>query len=147
VNRAMPDWADALSLVLERVLVDPPQVIQGQPSTGEMSWSGSGGSSWGVWEMTPGIMSDVEYNETCIIIQGHGFVTRMLAGELVTQELQPGVVLTLRRRRNTVGGHDHTAQGVSLSGLRARDRVCVSKGDRRCLLHRRKHERLGHLRR
>jgi len=100
VNRA-PDWADALSLVLERVLVDPSQVIQGQPSTGEMSWSGSGGSSWGVWEMTPGIMSDVEYNETCIIIQGHGFVTRMLAGELVTQELQPGVVLTLRAGEET----------------------------------------------
>ena len=96
MSHAVPLWSDASALPLALAPVDPSQVMHGQPFTGDISWKQPDGALWGVWEMTPGVMRDVEHTEICVIIQGEGVLTRVIDGVSTTQILRPGTVLNLR---------------------------------------------------
>lgn len=102
MSPAVPLWSDASDLSLALAPVDPSQVMHGHPCTGDISWDQPDGTSWGVWEMTPGVMRDVEHNEMCVIIKGEGVLTRVIDGISTAQILRPGIVLNLRVGEETL---------------------------------------------
>ncbi len=60
--------ATDLNLPLEAVPAD--QSVAGDPSTGVAELTRFGGLDVGVWEMTPGTMTDVEADEVFVVLSG-----------------------------------------------------------------------------
>ena len=70
----------AASVQLEHVPVPEDQVMAGRPTTGSAvldtlggtvtGGAETGGTEIGIWEMTPGAMSDVEADEVFIVLSG-----------------------------------------------------------------------------
>jgi len=86
----------ATTIALEHEPLPPDQVIAGAPTTGfvvlvEASPERSG-PEIGVWEMTPGIATDVEVDEVFVVLAGRATV---LMPGLDAVELTPGAVVQL----------------------------------------------------
>jgi uncharacterized cupin superfamily protein len=105
--------AASATIVTEPVPVE--QVISGQPETGSVELGVWSGKEVGVWEMTPGVMSDVEADEVCIILSGMGTVQRTIGAGTIHQELKPGVVLELRQGEETIWSVSESVRKVYLS--------------------------------
>ena len=75
-------------------------VLDGDPSSGSVVLGEFAGREFGVWEMTPGAMSDVEDDEFFVVIAGAGSV-EFLDDEVVVQ-LVPGSVMTLAAGARTI---------------------------------------------
>lgn len=80
----------ALAAALEHTAVPPEQTIAGTPTTAVLDLGTIGEQSWGVWEMTPGTMSDTEVDELFVVIAGRATVR--LIDDATTLELAPGTV-------------------------------------------------------
>jgi uncharacterized cupin superfamily protein len=88
---------DALALALVPEAVAADQVIDGAPTTAFAAVTSLGDLEVGVWEMTAGVMRDVESDEVFVVISGRatvsfddddrvlelaaGSVARLVAGE------------------------------------------------------------------
>jgi uncharacterized cupin superfamily protein len=111
--------ADALEAVIVTEPVSPDQVAAidgaGNPETGTLVLGEFAGREVGVWEMTPGAMTDVEVDEFCVILAGAGEVHRSVNGAQVIQTLQPGVVLQLRDGEETLWVVERTLRKVYLA--------------------------------
>lgn len=107
-------FAHALSIHIQHVDVAAEQIISGTPQTGLVELGAWNGFDTGVWEMTPGVMTDIEVDELCVILAGSGGVQRVLDGHTVNQELAPGVVLALRDGEATVWTVTETIRKVYL---------------------------------
>jgi uncharacterized cupin superfamily protein len=94
-----PSITYALDIPLDHEPVPAAQVVEGTPQTG--LWEAESGE-WGVWEMTPGAMSDVEVDEFFVVVAGRGTLERTIEGTVVTTELRPGVVCRLFEGEQTV---------------------------------------------
>ena len=97
----MPTFAvPASRLALEPEDVDPAQVVSGDPRTAAaVLWESEDGRIVrGVWECTPGVVTDVEQDELFVILQGRATV-EVEGGS--TLELEPGVVGVLERGART----------------------------------------------
>lgn len=103
---------DATQVPLEHELVPTDQVIEGAPKTGWVELSSSAHGEWGVWEMTPGAMSDVEVDETFVVVAGHAIVERTVDGQAVVEELHPGVCVTLIAGEETIWRVSETLRKV-----------------------------------
>lgn len=79
----------ALTIELEHEPVDPEQVIEGAPTSGILALAELEEWEVGVWELTPGTVTDVEVDEVFVVIAGHAFLTREDGTET---ELVPGSV-------------------------------------------------------
>lgn len=75
------------------------QVVSGDPLTGSVELTTLGGLEIGVWEMTPGVATDVEADEVFVVLSGEGTVT-FEDGEVI--ELRPGAVVRLSAGEATV---------------------------------------------
>lgn len=64
--------AAAEPLVHEPVPDD--QSLEGSPSTGTAALGAFGGLDVGIWEMTPGVMRDVENDEIFVVLSGSATV-------------------------------------------------------------------------
>lgn len=81
--------AAARSVALEDVAAD--QLVDGTPRTGVAPLGEFGGLELGVWEMTPGVMRDVESEEVFVVLSGSAVVEfedgttplRVSAGDVV----------------------------------------------------------------
>ena len=97
----MSRLSDAAGTSLAHEAVPPEQRVDGAPTTG---WAALGetasGESVGVWEMTPGTMSDTEADEVFVVIAGRATVE--LLDESQTLELSPGSVVWLTAGTRTV---------------------------------------------
>ncbi len=62
------------SLFVEHEAVAPDQVVGGNPLTGVGRLGRFGDSEVGVWEMTPGVMRDVEADEVFVVLSGAAIV-------------------------------------------------------------------------
>ena len=93
---------DAAAIALEHEPVANAQVVEGSPQTGWVELASSEQGEWGVWEMTPGAMSDVEVDETFVVVAGHATLERHLDDQLVVEELFPGVCVTLIAGEETI---------------------------------------------
>ncbi|WP_017933071.1 cupin domain-containing protein [Nocardioides sp. Iso805N] len=75
------------------------QVVAGDPLTGSRELTTLRGLEVGVWEMTPGVATDVEADEVFVVLSGEGTVT-FEDGEVI--ELRPGTVVRLSAGDTTV---------------------------------------------
>ena len=93
--------ADAAAVPLDHEPVAADQVVAGAPATG---WAALGstvdGAEVGVWEMTPGIMSDTESDEVFVVIAGRATVAFAASRESIA--LAPGSVVRLDAGAETV---------------------------------------------
>jgi uncharacterized cupin superfamily protein len=105
---SVPSWLDAAGLALEHEAVASDQVVEGEPATG--LWEAD--NTWGVWEMTPGAMWDIEVDELFVVISGSGTLERVIDGDTVVQALQPGVACRLVEGEKTVWRVNNTLRKV-----------------------------------
>jgi len=93
--------ADAASVVLEHVPVEPDQIVAGAPTTGHLVLDDDGDRTVGVWEMTVGAMRDVEADEVCGVLTGAATVEfeHPHASPIV---LAPGSVVRLESGMRTI---------------------------------------------
>lgn len=106
--------AGAVSVTHEPVAVD--QVVAGAPTTG---WRELGstvdGAEVGVWEMTPGTMSDVESDEVFVVLQGRATVEFADGRPAIT--LAPGSVVRVDAGVSTVWTVTETLRKVYVAGV------------------------------
>jgi uncharacterized cupin superfamily protein len=103
-----PVGALAVDIPLEPVSLE--DVLDGEPSTGAVVLGEFAGREFGVWEMTPGSMSDVENDEFFVVVAGAGSV-EFLDDEVVVQ-LVPGSLLTLAAGARTIWSVTQTLRKV-----------------------------------
>ena len=94
--------ADAATIPLRLEPVPTEQVLEGEPHTGWVELSSTELGEWGLWEVTPGAMSDVEVDETFVVIAGHATLERDIDGQVIIEELHPGVCVSLRAGEETI---------------------------------------------
>jgi uncharacterized cupin superfamily protein len=90
-----------MSLELEPEELDPSQVIAGEPTLSNYTLheSEDGRIIRGVWQCTPGVVSDTEQDELFVVVAGRARVD--VAGG-ATLDLFPGVAGILERGAKTV---------------------------------------------
>ncbi len=89
------------ALAVDVPLTAPPaaQIIAGAPHTGSLDLDEDLGI--GVWEMTPGAMSDIEVDEVFVVIAGDATV-EFIDPALPTIELRAGAVVALTAGMRTI---------------------------------------------
>ncbi len=87
---------DALSLTLPLEAEDSP--LAGTPSSGLVELDAFEGVDYGVWELTPGTVTDTESDELFVVLAGDATV-RFEDGTSI--ELGPGSVVRLRAGERT----------------------------------------------
>lgn len=109
----MIDHVAALAVSLDHEAVPSEQRVAGDPTTGYQAVGSYADREWGVWEMTPGAMSDVEADELFIVLAGSATVEFLDDGSTV--ELHPGFVGRLEAGSRTVWTVRETLRKVYLS--------------------------------
>jgi uncharacterized cupin superfamily protein len=99
MTRRMPAGTvtDAATLAIVHELVDPDQIVAGSPTTGIHEFD----ETAGVWEMSPGAMSDVEEDEVFVVLSGEATVD-FVEPALPSVSLRAGSVLRLEAGMRTV---------------------------------------------
>jgi uncharacterized cupin superfamily protein len=65
---------DARVAALEHEPVDAADVLGGRPTTGTLPLSDAAGVELGIWEITSGIVTDIEADEVFVVLSGRGRV-------------------------------------------------------------------------
>lgn len=91
---------DALAVALVHEPVPEAQRVAGSPTTATAVLPGLDGQECGIWEMTPGAMSDVEADEIFVVIAGAATVEFVDDG--ITLNLAPGSVGHLTQGARTI---------------------------------------------
>ena len=67
---------DPSALELEPAPLDPSQILEGSPSVSErVVWvSEDGRQARGVWQITPGVVTDVEVDEVFVVVSGRATI-------------------------------------------------------------------------
>ena len=78
----------------------PEQIVSGTPEvTGKVLWESADGTrSHGIWQITPGVVTDTEADEMFVVLSGRATVA-VTGG--ATLELGPGVLCVLREGDRT----------------------------------------------
>ncbi|KJK52537.1 cupin domain-containing protein [Streptomyces sp. NRRL F-4428] len=86
---------------LEPEDLDPAQIVSGDPVvTGKVLWESADGTQVrGIWQITPGVVTDVEANELFVVVSGRATVD--VEGG-ATLEVGPGSACVLREGDKTV---------------------------------------------
>lgn len=103
----------ASTLWLEHEPVPAEQSLGGSPHTGVADLGRFGGLDVGVWEMTPGVMSDVEADELFVVLSGAATVEFDDGTPALT--LGPGDVVRLAEGARTVWTVTQTLRKVFLT--------------------------------
>jgi|JI7StandDraft_1071085.scaffolds.fasta_scaffold224124_2 uncharacterized cupin superfamily protein len=84
---------------LEDDPLDPADVVEGSPTTRWVElWSTPAGSSRGIWEITPGVVTDVEADEMFVVLSGRATI-EIVGG--ATLDVGPGDVVLLEEGART----------------------------------------------
>ena len=103
----------AAELFVEHEPVAPDQVAGGQPRTGVGRLGMFGDREVGVWEMTPGVMTDVEADEVFVVLSGSATVE--FADGSPALQLRAGDVVRLAEGAQTVWTVTETLRKVYLT--------------------------------
>jgi uncharacterized cupin superfamily protein len=97
----LDDWQKLAAREIEIPLTDvsAEQRVSGTPKTGSAQIEKFGNTVVGVWEMTPGVMRDVEVDEILTVLAGAA-VVEFQDGRKIT--LEPGTVARLHTGQQTV---------------------------------------------
>ena len=104
---------NALSLDPEREPVPADQSVSGAPSTGTAELGEFGDRELGVWEMSPGVMTDVEADEVFVVLSGAATVE--FDDGTAALQLGPGDVVRLAEGTHTVWTVTETLRKVYLT--------------------------------
>lgn len=102
----------ALTVAVPLTLVPATQVRGGAPSTGSVDLDEDMGM--GVWEMTPGSMTDTEIDEVFVVVAGSATV-EFISPALPSIELSPGAIVRLESGMRTVWTVRETLRKVYLA--------------------------------
>jgi uncharacterized protein len=104
----------AADLKLEPIPLEPDQIVEGRPTTaGTVLWSSADGRhEYGVWEITPGVATDVEQHEVFVVIAGRASIE---IEDGPTLEVGAGDVGALRTGDRTTWRVTETLRKVYLS--------------------------------
>jgi uncharacterized cupin superfamily protein len=94
------DPVAALAVPVDLQPVPTEQVLDGEPTAGLVVLGEFEGLEYGVWEMSPGSMSDVENAEFFVVLAGAASVE--FIDTETTVQLVPGSVLTLEAGARTI---------------------------------------------
>ncbi|MHC0432614.1 cupin domain-containing protein [Streptomyces sp. O3] len=100
-SAAMPSFAVRIpDVALEPEPLTPDQIVSGEPEvTGKVLWESADGRQLrGIWQITPGVVTDTEANELFVVVSGRATV-EVEGGD--TLELGPGVAAVLREGDRT----------------------------------------------
>jgi uncharacterized cupin superfamily protein len=105
-HAAVPDPAPASFAVhipdaeLEPEPLDPAQIISGEPVvTGKVLWESADGKQLrGIWQITPGVVTDTEANELFVVVSGRATID-VEGGD--TLDVGPGTACVLREGDRT----------------------------------------------
>jgi uncharacterized cupin superfamily protein len=101
------------TLELTRTTVPDDQSVSGSPSTAAIALDQFGGLEVGVWEMTPGVMTDVEADEVFVVLSGSATVE--FGDGSPTIGIGPGDVVRLAKGTETVWTVTETIRKVYLA--------------------------------
>jgi len=104
----------AAALDLDHEPVPAGQAVRGEPTTGATALAKFGDLEVGVWEMSPGVMNDVETDEVFVVISGSATVEFATGADSL--ELGPGDVVRLAAGAETVWTVTETLRKVYLAG-------------------------------
>ncbi|MET8754049.1 cupin domain-containing protein [Streptomyces sp. NPDC059104] len=92
--------ADVPDSELETEDLDPAQIVSGTPVvTGKVLWEAEDGSQIrGIWQITPGVVTDTEANELFVVVGGRATI-EVEGG--ATLEVGPGSACVLREGDKT----------------------------------------------
>jgi uncharacterized cupin superfamily protein len=102
----------AVDHFIEHEAVASDQVVEGHPHTGLATLGRFGGLEVGVWEMTPGVMRDVEAEEVFVVLCGAARVD--FADDTAPLTLKAGDVVRLAAGTETVWTVTETLRKVYL---------------------------------
>jgi uncharacterized cupin superfamily protein len=107
----LDNWQKLAARELEIPLQDVPaeQRVSGAPRTGSVPLEKAGGTVVGVWEMTPGVMRDVEVDEILTVLSGAATVEFQDGGRIT---LEPGAVARLHAGQHTIWSVTETLRKV-----------------------------------
>ncbi|MFD9908200.1 cupin domain-containing protein [Streptomyces sp. NPDC059063] len=85
---------------LEEEPLDPEQIVSGDPVvTGKVLWESADGKQLrGIWQITPGVVTDTEANELFVVVSGRATV-EVEGGDVL--EVGPGDAAVLREGDRT----------------------------------------------
>ncbi|UQX00642.1 cupin domain-containing protein [Streptomyces sp. RerS4] len=94
---SVADFPDA---ELQREELDPAQIVSGDPVvTGKVLWESEDGSQIrGIWQITPGVVTDTEADELFVVVSGRATI-EVEGG--ATLEVGPGSACVLREGDKT----------------------------------------------
>ena len=97
----LEDWQKLAAREIQIPLndVSTEQRVSGAPKTGSVQIEKFGGTVVGVWEMTPGVMRDVEVDEILTVLSGSAVVEFQDGRKMI---LEPGTVARLHAGQQTV---------------------------------------------
>ncbi|MET0642030.1 MAG: cupin domain-containing protein [Jiangellaceae bacterium] len=84
---------DANAAAVEHAPVDTEDVLGGRPTMGTLPLSDEAGVELGVWEITSGIVTDIEADEVFVVLSGRG---RLEFDDGTSTALAAGIVVRLR---------------------------------------------------
>jgi len=100
-------------LSLGRQLVPADQLVAGEPYTGAATVGEFAQVTVGVWEMTPGVMRDVEVDEVFVVLSGTATVE--FTDDTPTFDLRAGDIGRLTEGSRTIWTVTETLRKVSLT--------------------------------
>ncbi|MFC8127569.1 cupin domain-containing protein [Streptomyces sp. NPDC057302] len=85
---------------LENEPLDPEQIVSGSPEvTGKVLWESADGKQVrGIWQITPGVVTDTEANELFVVVSGRATI-EVEGGDVI--EIGPGDAAVLREGDRT----------------------------------------------
>ena len=104
----------AATLDLDHEPVPADQSVRGEPATAATALDEFGGLEVGVWEMTPGVMTDVEADEVFVVVSGSATVE--FGDGSQSLRIGPGDVVRLAAGAKTVWTVTETLRKVYLTG-------------------------------
>ncbi|PFG15670.1 hypothetical protein ATK74_0190 [Propionicimonas paludicola] len=87
--------ADALSVEIAHEPFDPEHLVAGEPTSGWLPLAEIDGVEVGIWEMTPGTITDTEGDEVLCVLAGRALV-EFLDPPAAPIDLRPGSLVRLQ---------------------------------------------------
>ncbi|KAA0079145.1 DUF861 domain-containing protein [Mycolicibacterium sp. P9-64] len=103
------------TLALTRTPVPDAQSVSGSPVTAATALDEFAGVEVGVWEMTPGVMTDVEADEVFVVLSGSATIA--FGDDSPTITIGAGDVVRLAEGAETVWTVTDTLRKVYLTGV------------------------------
>lgn len=104
----------AATIAIAHEPVPDEQSVRGRPTTAATTVDDFGGMEIGVWEMTPGVMTDVEADEVFVVLAGSARVEFGDDSPMLT--IGPGDLVRLSAGSETVWTVTETLRKVYLTG-------------------------------